>query len=381
MEKIIEYSSKIKQCKVSQVLPDECEHYLQPSILLTLQCAKEGASKQQINTAISRGETSIMGDPIQSPYNLIKKKIASSPYFITPETENFIAYSSKCADYKEELFRISAQAIKDGQAKFIVTPVKPATCLKKTNLDKKYPILTPQQLKSFEQGIYLEKQPSAERPYENVEVMVADSLQEAGEFFSRMKKRVRLTVNTIPKKAEVTVVGMKRPYKKGMKLNVGTYKVRVTSPTYVPLELEINLEEGHSSFDLTLESSIEKLRCQDSMKNFPLTFNNKYYLKQLDSCTYTLLDGGGNNTPFNLLIINNSHPEKNLIKLKLGVVQLAQDGNSLPISVEEIVPRLSRVNSRSSGISDVPKIIHEQHLIDNPEKRTRLVILDATFSL
>jgi len=378
---IAEKSSKIKQCKVDQVMPGECESLFQPSIMLTLQCAKKGATKQQINSAILKGESSVSGEPLESPYHKIKKKITGTPYFLTPEKENFIVYSKKCSDYKDKLFRISAQTIKDGQAKFIVTPLKPTTCFPTTNLDKKYPVLSPQQLKNFTDGIYLENHPTAERPYEFIEVMIANSLKDAGQFFSKMKKRVRLTINTKPYNSEVTIVGMKRPYKKGMKLNVGLYKIRVTSPTYYPLEKVVKLNEGHSVFDLKLKSSIEKVSCFGNKQPFLLDFKNKYYLKKINNCTYQVLNGGEGSAPFKLLVIKNHHPSKHLINTQLEISHYGSDGEVMTKQVEEISPRLSKINSGSSGISDVPEMLRKQDLMKIQDKEFRLTILNATFSL
>lgn len=377
---INEQSRQIKRCKVNQVLPDECERYLQPLILLALQCAKNGADKEQINAAIIAGENKVSANISESPFAIIKKKIEGSPFFIQSDKENFIPYSSQCSDYKDKLYRISAMAIKDGQAKFIVTPIKPTTCLTKTNLNKKYPVLTPQQLEKFKQGYYLDRHPSAERPYENIEVMVADSLSEAGDFFSRMKQRLRLTINTKPEKANIKIIGMKRAYKKGMKLNVGSYTVRMTSPTYIPLELELKLDEGNTVFNFELETSIEKINCEENQHGFPIEFKNKYYLKKINNCTYELLNGGESNTPFKLLVTRNTHPKKNMIKAKLGIMQFDQDGHIMSLAIEEITPRLSKVVSGSSGISDVPENLREGRLNKIPEMRAKLTILDATFS-
>ncbi|MCW8930840.1 MAG: hypothetical protein OQL19_11440 [Gammaproteobacteria bacterium] len=52
----------------------------------------------------------------------------------------------------------------------------------------------------------------------------------------------------------------------------------------------------------------------------------------------------------------------------------------MSLSVEEIIPRLSKINS-SSGISDVPDSLRAEHLIRVPDMKARLTILDATFSL
>ncbi|MCU7800900.1 MAG: hypothetical protein KZQ70_12330 [gamma proteobacterium symbiont of Lucinoma myriamae] len=111
LTQIEKQNTKIKECRLHQVLPDECESYLQPSILLTLQCAKSGATKRQINSAIAQGENQLSGDTLKSPYELIKKRISSSPFFIQPEKENYIAYSSQCSEFKDKLFRIVAQSI------------------------------------------------------------------------------------------------------------------------------------------------------------------------------------------------------------------------------------------------------------------------------
>lgn len=380
LSQIEQQTSKIKQCKVNQVLPGECDRYLQPSVLLTLQCAKSGAEKAQINAAILKGEKLISGNVMESPFKLIKKKIENSPFFISSEKDNYIPYSSQCSEYKDKLYRIAAMAIKDGQAKFIVSPVKPTTCLTKTNLNKKYPVLTPGQLEKFKQGYYLDKHPSAERPYENIEVMVADSMAEAGDFFARMKKRVKFTINTKPENADINIIGMKKSYKKGMKLNVGLYKVRISSPTYIPLELELKLEDENAVFNFELETSIEKVSCQENEQGFPIEFRNKYYLKKINNCTYHILSGSTSNTPFKLLVIKNNHPTKHLIKVKLGVMQFDQFGNMNSLAIEEVKPRLSKVTTGLSGISDVPASLSEERFIRTPDMKSRLTILDATFS-
>ena len=142
LSQIKDKSYQIKKCQANQVLPEECDMLLQPSILLTLQCAKNGATSKQVNTAISQGEKRVKASISASPYQQIKRKLDKSPFFIHPEKANFIVYSRQCADYKDKLFRIVAYTINDGQAKFVASPIKPTTCLSTTNLDKKYPILS-----------------------------------------------------------------------------------------------------------------------------------------------------------------------------------------------------------------------------------------------
>jgi len=379
LSQIENQNTKLKECRLHQVLPDECDHYLQPSVLLTLQCAKYGATKQQINSAIINGENKLSGNSSNSPYEQIKKKISSSPFFIQPEKENFIVYSSQCSEFKDKLFRVAAQSINDGQAKFIVSPLKPTTCLPTTNLNKKYPVLTPEQLDLFTQGYYLEQHPSAERPYENIEVMIADSLSEAGKFFSRMKERVRLTINTEPENAAIKIVGMKRAYKKGMKLNVGQYKIRVNSPTYTPQELIINLEKDKTTFNVTLESSIEHIACQEDQQGFPLEFINRNYLKKLNNCTYQLISNPNSSTPFKLLVAKNFHQSKHLMQARLEISSSGSSGKP-SLTIEVIKPRQARITAGSSGISDVPQSIRPYLLNDLNNTNTRLTILDATFS-
>lgn len=379
LTQIQQQSNKIKSCRVQQILPDECDRFLQPSVLITLQCAQKGATKEQINSAIIEGEKALSANSSPSPYQQIKKKISGSPYFIQPEKENFIAYSSQCSDHKEKLFRFVAQSINDGQAKFIVSPLKPKTCLTLTNLHKKYPVITAQQLDLFTSGYYLERHPSAERPYEHIEVMKANSLAEAGDFFSRMKQRVKLTINTEPENAEVKIIGMKRAYKKGMKLNVGQYQVRVSSPTYTPVELTLNVEKDQSTFAVKLESSIEHIVCQEDQQGFPLEFINRNYLKKLNNCTYQFINDSATHTPFKLLVAKNSHRSKYLMKAKLAIFDSAQPGISA-LSITEITPRQARIAAGSSGISDVPKALRKETFNDSNNSDIRLTILDATFS-
>jgi len=379
LTQVEQQSNKIKSCRLQQILPDECDRYLQPSILITLQCAQKGATKEQINSAIIEGEKAFSSNNSPSPYEQIKKKISGSPYFIQPEKENFIAYSSQCDAHKEKLFRFVAQSISDGQAKFIVSPLKPKTCLTLTNLHKKYPVISDKQLDLFTSGYYLERHPSAERPYEHIEVMKADSLAEAGDFFSRMKQRVKLTINTEPENAEVKIIGMKRAYKKGMKLNVGQYQVWVTSPTYTPQELTLNVEKDKSTFAVKLESSIENIVCQENQQGFPLEFINRNYLKKLNNCTYQFIHNSNTNTPFKLLIAKNSHRSKYLMKAKLAIFDSAQPGVSA-LSITEITPRQTRIAAGSSGISDVPEALHKEALNDSNKSAIRLTILDATYS-
>jgi hypothetical protein len=194
-----------------------------------------------------------------------------------------------------------------------------------------------------------------------------------------MKERVKLTINTEPKKALIKIIGMKRAYKKGMKLNVGQYKIRVTSPTYTPQELIVHLEKDKNVFDVVLESSIEQIECQDVQQDFPLEFINRNYLKKLNNCTYQLAVNADSSTPFKLLVAKNSHKSKHLMKARLAILTTEASGNSA-LTIELIKPRQARITAGSSGISDVPQSIRSDVLRDLKQSSVRLTILDATFS-
>ncbi|MDX2504017.1 MAG: hypothetical protein QNL62_06020 [Gammaproteobacteria bacterium] len=380
MSQIKDKSYQIKKCQANQVLPEECDMLLQPSILLTLQCAKNGATSKQVNTAISQGEKRVKASISASPYQQIKRKLDKSPFFIHPEKANFIVYSRQCADYKDKLFRIVAYTINDGQAKFVASPIKPTTCLSTTNLDKKYPILSARQLDKFSQGYYLEQSPSAERFYENIEVMVADSLADAGHFFSKMTKKERLIINTEPENANIKIVGLKKPYKKGMKLNVGEFTIRVSSSGYNTRELKIHLKEPGSTFNVKLDSSIEQVVCQEKLQKYPVEFINRHYIKKINNCTYQLSAAPVTDTPFKFLVTKNSHKSKHLVKVRLGIAQYDPSENIVSLSVVELKPRLAKIDAGSSGISDVPESIGLKKSSDFEKMKTRLTILDATFS-
>ena len=199
-------------------------------------------------------------------------------------------------------------------------------------------------------------------------------------FFSRIEKRVRLTINTEPENADIKIIGMKRAYKKGMKLNVGQYTIRITSPTYNPREIVVQLEEEHSTFNIQLTSSIEQISCREDQQGFPLEFINKYYLKKLNNCTYQLLAGKTTNTPFKLLVTKNSHQSKHLMKARLEIKQYGPSGNVASLLIAEIKPRAAKIIAGSSGINDVPESIRPESGLDLINRQTRLTILDATFS-
>jgi hypothetical protein len=370
----------IKQCKVDQVMPDECEHLLQPSILVTLSCAQKGATNEQINDAILTGESQVEGDEAQSPYRKVQKIVTSAPYHLHPEPANFIVYSKHCSEYKEKLFRIAARVIKNRQARFIVTPVKPKTCLTTTNLHKKYPVLSEAQLEKFTRGEYLEQSTTAERVYDFIDVMQADSMAEAGKFFSALNKKVRLTIDTSPADASVKIFGIDKPYKRGMKLNVGRYKVRVTRSTYIPKELTINLTEKNTQFQVQLQSSIEILSCLENETEFPMELTNRYYLEKINNCTYKIKSPQNSRIPFKMLVAKNTHEKKHLLLANLGIMQMDKDGQVSSLGMHVLKPRVGKVKKKSSGIGDVPEALVLN--MDNEKiQELLLTILDATFSL
>lgn len=163
-------------------------------------------------------------------------------------------------------------------------------------------------------------------------------------------------------------------------INVGKYKVPITSPTYIPEELTVSLQENSDDVMVTLASSIERILCRENQQGFPLEFSNKHYLKKLNNCTYQLTRGNHTATPFKLLVTKNTHESKKLMKAHLGIMKYDPSDNLSTLIIEELKPRVSIVSAGSSGISDVPDAI--QIVNGNVKENTgvRLTILEATFS-
>ncbi len=372
-----EQSRLIKACQVNQVLPDACEKYLQPSVLSTLECSQQGAALEQINQAILRGEASVKGNPADSPYEILRKTLLKTPYFITPEKINFMAYSKQCEENKQKLYQMIATSVKDGQAKFILTPLPPTSCLAITNLEKKRPVISPAQLEKLKSGFYLHKQPAAVVTYENIEARIVDSYSEAGDFFTQMSRQVRLTINTVPADAKIKISTIKRPYKKGMKLNVGKYKVQVSSPTYVTENIDVELRDKDSTIDITLISSIETLQCDPVGKNFPVEFVNQYHLQKIDNCSYQIKADPGVKTPLKFLVTHNSHAAKRLLKARLNIVNYNAEEKIISQAEDELAIRIKAIEPGTSGISDIPVMSQSE---DEGNINGIIILLDATFS-
>ncbi len=70
----------------------------------------------------------------------------------------------------------------------------------------------------------------------------------------------RLSVQTVPGNAAVTLVGAAVEYRPGVELPAGDYRVRVSAPGYGPLERTVDIRQGPNVVDVTLARVFGPLR-------------------------------------------------------------------------------------------------------------------------
>lgn len=195
LKKVEVASQQLQQCLVAQIAPGDCEELERRKELSRLKGVQAGIEEERILASISIGEKSIQGDPLNSPYHRITRSLLRKPYYIVPESDNYLPYRVSCPKYDflnmeidsdefrslldwesrpASMFQVVSYAQKGRSISFTMVKVQPP-CLGDgdENINEEFPIITEGQAAKLEAGEYKPGE------YSRISVYVFDTFEAA----------------------------------------------------------------------------------------------------------------------------------------------------------------------------------------------------------